>query len=981
MTSDSASADDGEHTSRTASQGPNSDLNLLDNNFENIFVMQVAMLDGALLSLKKTTDHILSEVRGQPTAIGLAVKNPQTGKRIRLDHARFIRLNKWLGSNIDILRQFIWKDEDNSELRGGGELGENEMPGDLNRILSLLCDKGYSEVIKNTESSLAKTAPLGNTAPKELEVIKYLDFIKEEQNRFKLWTSTTGIDEGALSILVKHDLYKQYGEILQSILVDLISLYEDCFIDDESIIRNLIIPVRNQWLGEARKLLVLLPDKSDKTEHYLLSDAVPKSPRQGPLISIGNQNERNSLDLPSGTSRRGQNPTGNALRQPHSAPPGQDHGPSTPPQHFDGRSPLQLHKSPEPIGSPTRPGSRGSTASTSFSILVDERPLPEYLIDNLKESNKTLIALVRSLEMAKANMGEGSHSEVYQAIRDIKEHNQPQSSSPVVPFQLPPPVEPFQLPLFGEPYISRPPPPEFVKADSHPGTGHSERLEIPLPSSTQPRDSVPVPPAPWSSPRETRVPAPPLEKGQQEKTGPPEKAPQKQSMPQKPSPKIAGQNTQIKLGGAKARDELNYPEIYLWGRIKSAALTEDKDLQYLLGQLQDIGFGLYCSRHSLLLSNLGLPKWVALEVLRCMWNDDSQMTRNSFAAKAKNILSGKEAEPQSVGNNLIGPATPAPPLENYNQQFAIDGKFHGKLYPQALGADTYQSPEDRDWRSSSAQQLWHDRDHGLTHRPRQNDRGQQLISSTAYNSRYEPNYDDSDPYRYSSRSEAPTRAGTFEIPRPTSTSRGHHNPGSPLRGGSLIAMSPRLHSRQNHMRPYNYDMNPVTYYTGVGGSYDPQTYVPPLPIPPPAPWLPPAQPGSRNLAYTPGPPGPPGPTFPVPRTESRQMRENAVEINNTRDSGYHEPSTRVNFNLHRQDSNSMNNPFSVPHRQEHPHNTVGEAKGTKQNIPLSALGRQKSRPRNPEVATTVNPVLEGLKEGTEANDTRWETGPVDFITQ
>lgn len=193
------------------------------------------MLDRALLSLKKTTDHILSEVRGQPTAIGLEVKNPETGKRIKLDHARFIRLNKWLGSNIDILRRFIWQGENDSGLRGDG-LDGNEIPGDLNKNLSLLCDEGFSEVIRNTELLLEKENILtGTTIFKDtIDARDCLELIKEEHNRLKVWISNTKIDEGALSILVNHDLYKQAGAVLQSILVDLISLCEGCFTKDST---------------------------------------------------------------------------------------------------------------------------------------------------------------------------------------------------------------------------------------------------------------------------------------------------------------------------------------------------------------------------------------------------------------------------------------------------------------------------------------------------------------------------------------------------------------------------------------------------------------------------------------------------------------------------------------------------------------------------------------------------------------------------
>lgn len=232
-TSDNSGTDDDRHTSSTTGQEPSPEFDLLDKNFENIFVTQVAMLDKALLSLKKTTDHILSEVRGQPTAIGLEVKNPETGKRIKLDHVRFIRLNKWLGSNIDILRRFIWQGENDSGLGGDG-LDGKEISGDLNKDLSLLCDEGFSGVIRDTELLLAKeTIPPRTTIFKDtIDARHCLELIKEEHNRLKVWISNTKIDEGALSILVNHDLYKQAGEVLQSILVDLISLCEGCFTED-----------------------------------------------------------------------------------------------------------------------------------------------------------------------------------------------------------------------------------------------------------------------------------------------------------------------------------------------------------------------------------------------------------------------------------------------------------------------------------------------------------------------------------------------------------------------------------------------------------------------------------------------------------------------------------------------------------------------------------------------------------------------------
>ncbi|KAI5847721.1 hypothetical protein DFP73DRAFT_592571 [Morchella snyderi] len=794
MTSDYSNIDD---ERRTTGQEPNSELTLLNKNFESIF-LKVAMLDGALLSLKKTTDYILNEIRDQPiTETGFVVKNPKTGKRTQLILGKFIDLNNWLGSNIDTLRQYIWQDENDNRF-GGAELGQNGISGDLNRILSLLCERGFSEITRNA-ASLEKTVPSGTIfSDNATDSRDYLELIKEEHNRLKVWISNTGMDEGALSILVNHDLYKHVGEILQSILVDLISLREGYLIEEPA--QNTAVSMRNQWLDQAKGLLAILPDKSDKTENYLSLTSSPTTPRPGSLI-IGNLNENVLRYSPSGSSTEGRDPVGNAsphfntVPQPpsfqrrHSAPPEQYRGLNISPQPLGDHRPTQSHRSAELTGfGMNRPESRGSMASSSFSILVDESPLLEYLIESLKDSNKTLIALVRSLEMAKANLGEGSHSQVYQAIRDIRDGQQSQPSSPVEIFKLPPPhTQPFQLPSFTQ--HSQRSPEELVEVNSLPGTTTAVRrppssssmalpVTVPAPAQTktpaphyEPSSPVVYPISPDFSPRmaqaqaqtqtqtqtQTRERARAQEPAQAQaprygEPGSPLVYPYHKSPWVAPAPAQAPARAQEPAqaqasGYYEPGSPIVYPtgsslfplrthrgarerispsqkrlqgEIaplektsgkrsdgYLWARIKSAALTESRNLNYLLEQLEEIGFGLYCDKHSLLFSNSGLEKWVVLEVLRCMWHDDSQMTRDSFAEKAKGILSGRKDKwnfSESQAKNEPAPRPTTEPQENQ----------HYLTSPPRRGDLTYPVPG-------------HEPRRRLQHVPKQ-----QLISSTPY---------------------------------------------------------------------------------------------------------------------------------------------------------------------------------------------------------------------------------------------------------
>lgn len=375
------------------------------------------------------------------------------------------------------------------------------------------------------------------------------------------------------------------------------------------------------WLESAKRFLGTLPRKSDKVNEYFTSCAAA-TPNERVSTPTGSQNElRRNLEEEDYTSN-----ASHGIQNHHS-----DGNPQEGLVEGELRDQTDMPASPNP-----RPVSRSSTGSFAFDI--DQRPLVDYLLDNLKESNDTLFHFARDLEMAKASLGEGTHSQLYQAVRKIKAgQNLPKADGPAKPSGVPPNL-PYYTNLQGP--APRPPAPTQI-------VGPGDKTMPTLRPPTLPKINIPQP----------------LES----------------------NPPITRQRSKLRMGRSQPGHSKSYPtqqqrftnfaeypphpeevqdrkipkpsQVSLWDRIHSAALTDAKSLPSLLSEFEgknddcllltrwdfllfitkvnsDIGFGLYCDREGAVLDALGLDKWVALEILTCMWRNTSQHMKDSFRKNA-----------------------------------------------------------------------------------------------------------------------------------------------------------------------------------------------------------------------------------------------------------------------------------------------------------------------------------------------------------
>lgn len=180
-----------------------------------------------------------------------------------------------------------------------------------------------------------------------------------------------------------------------------------------------------------------------------------------------------------------------------------------------------------------------------------------------------------------------------------------------------------------------------------------------------------------------------------------------------------------------------------------------------------------------------------------MWHDDSQMTRDSFAEKAKvkiysimvciysmiieltfeqGVLSGKK-DKWNFPESQARPVLPVSPIQQFSMQ---DMQISGKPDPYPNSYDAYQrqnpylprriamESQGRGYRAAPPQNdIPRYRLPEHTFRGRQNGREQQLISSTPHNPQIqyaEPDIHYAEPDIQYTEHLPPTRVGTFEMP-------------------------------------------------------------------------------------------------------------------------------------------------------------------------------------------------------------------------
>lgn len=204
------------------------------------FYDQVAKLEAALQEIKTSTDQFFG--------------GPRVWSSVRSDFRRinpegFSRLNRWLRSSTDTLYTLeghLWFSGVGCEFKEGSgsreyqedtaEEDETPIPqaNDLSKKLASMCSEGYTALTEE----ITRPPTINNDKAENPTPQLRLESLMEEFDRFNLWASNTGVEDGALYILVNHDLYKHTQKILEGILVDLIKLGEECVVDESSFIKR-----------------------------------------------------------------------------------------------------------------------------------------------------------------------------------------------------------------------------------------------------------------------------------------------------------------------------------------------------------------------------------------------------------------------------------------------------------------------------------------------------------------------------------------------------------------------------------------------------------------------------------------------------------------------------------------------------------------------------------------------------------------------
>lgn len=216
--------------SRPDVTNPPIDLENEQKRMVDILEAQSAKLGAAFREIKATTNYFLNATQGQQ---GAEIRNPETGRRVKLENGDFVRLNGWIESSMDILKQYLLLDNMNIAVNGPEEGAEtrDQNGSDLNKGLFIIGIEGYTVLMEEVE--LLKSAANGKAAPLSNEV-----HLAEELHRFLNWGSYIGIEEGQLAILASHPLYRDIQDVLERVIVTLITICEECFLKESTFVTS-----------------------------------------------------------------------------------------------------------------------------------------------------------------------------------------------------------------------------------------------------------------------------------------------------------------------------------------------------------------------------------------------------------------------------------------------------------------------------------------------------------------------------------------------------------------------------------------------------------------------------------------------------------------------------------------------------------------------------------------------------------------------
>lgn len=565
-----------------------------------------------------------------------------------------------MGFGTEIRGRLSTGSHDSPVVRGNVNKAATEaLPEDLLTRIYELCIDGYKLLLSGT---------LGTN-----EIRSSLD---NEYVRLQLWGIDTGILKGKLGVLRAHPLYQTAGFILQKILRRLLRLGGAYLTDDAA---------QATWLQRASDYTLEMPsffatrgeeDTSGKPpedkDHSLTAERfwAEREEQKAPRDQATAHNVTMEVCSKQDQALEGCEETGSGIELEAGSPI----------YPSDSASQSGIHESQVAEGTSISKLEMGKPSSTvlssgngSSSSSVSSIVVPK-VIEALTAFNNCLFSIVKEMDMAMADYGKGSLSELYAAVKVKVDETATAGKAPSIMAEDSTDPEESNIKTTrgigkGSMEPSSPPNPTYTvkhsqatncgqvhSTPSNPGqrdVNTPEPAWHPLKITTSPNFRLPPPPPSVSETLQSPQPIP-------------QKSESKQALPPKVSdktnqsaPEKRQQYTQDSTVAPTSpprqppSEQPNIETFFSREKIVAAAMTNDKSLFDLMhtyadmGQdmghdmghdTTDVGFGLFCEKYQEVVSVPLKQPWLSLDLAMCMWKNASRVIRDKFKELAKNKL-------------------------------------------------------------------------------------------------------------------------------------------------------------------------------------------------------------------------------------------------------------------------------------------------------------------------------------------------------
>ncbi|KAF8456382.1 hypothetical protein BGX38DRAFT_1266671 [Terfezia claveryi] len=565
-----------------------------------------------------------------------------------------------MGFDTEIRGRLSTGSHDSPVVRGNVNKAATEaLPEDpLTRIYEL-CIDGYKLLLTGTLVTNEIHSSLDN-----------------EYVRLQLWGIDTGILKGKLGVLRAHPLYQTAGFILQKILRRLLRLGDAYPTDDAA---------QATWLQRASEYILEVPSHFQATRGEEDTSGKPPEEKDHSLtVEQKVQRLHNAFwaEMEEHKAPRGQATAHNVSMEDRSK---QDQAV----EGFEGTgSGIELD-----TGSPIYPSDSASQSgihesqvaeSTSIAKLETEKPSSTVLssgndsssssvssivvlkvVEALTVFNNCLFSIVKEMDMAMADYGKGSLSELYAAVKvkvgetatagkapsiRAEDSTNPEESNIKATVDIDKwSVEPSSPPNPTS-TVERSQKSNYGQVHSTPNNPSQRGVNPPEPPWHPPNitasPNFPLSPPPPSVSETLQVPQPNAQGKSESKQALPPKVSDKTNQGAPPEKRQQyTQDSTVAPTSPSPSEQSNFETIFSREKIVAAAMTNDNslfDLMHTYADMghdtTDVGFGLFCEKYQEVVSVPLKQPWLSLDLAMCMWKNASRVIRDKFKELAKNKL-------------------------------------------------------------------------------------------------------------------------------------------------------------------------------------------------------------------------------------------------------------------------------------------------------------------------------------------------------